>query len=176
MQRPLRIALAHGLGLTALAGLAACGLPQRYHAAQDVHAFFQAVQDDDQAAFEAHVDRPALRRELKAQVDQAASGAGLGADVLERVLGAGRGEALVDRMISPRSFRIAWRRSGVAAGRTPSAPEIAVMLRMPAPDEACLHDLKSDRCVLTFRREGGTFKLTGISAQAVRIGGAGAAS
>ena len=172
----LRTAIGHGLSLAALAALGACGLPERYRAAQDVHAFFQAVRDDDQAAFEAHVDRPALRRELRAEVDQAASGAGLGGDVLERVLGAGRSEALVERMISPRSFRVVWRRSGMPAGRAPSAPEIAVMLRMVGPDEACLRDLKSDRCVLTFRREGGTFRLAGISAGAVRVGAAGSTS
>jgi len=168
MATAVRTALARGLSAAALAALCGCGLPERYHAAQDVRAFFQAVQSDDKAAFEAHIDRPALRRELRDQVDQAAAGAGLGVQALEGLLGGRRGDELVDRMISPSSFRIVWRRSGISTGGPPSAPEIAVLLRMNGPDEACLHDFKSGRCVLTFRNEGGTFRLAEISAQAVK--------
>lgn len=172
MPLAVRTALARALSAAMLAALCSCGLPQRYHAAQDVRAFLQAVQDDDQAAFEAHIDRPALRRELTRQVEQAAAGAGLGAGELERLLGR-RGEAIADRMISPGAFRIVWRRSGLSTGGPPPAVELAAAIRMNGPDEACLHDFKSGRCVLTFRNEGGTFKLVGVSAQAAQAAPAG---
>ena len=76
-------------------------------------------------------------------------------------------------MISPGAFRIVWRRSGLSTGGPPPAVELAAAIRMNGPDEACLHDFKSGRCVLTFRNEGGTFKLVGVSAQATQAAQAG---
>jgi hypothetical protein len=40
--------------------LAGCASVQTFDAARDVHAFLVAVRDGDRAAFDAHVDRPAL--------------------------------------------------------------------------------------------------------------------
>src|ERR1700758_4182236 len=56
------------LGLVAFA-LTACATAQRLDAAGDVHALLISIRDDDQAAFDAHVDRAALKQELQAKVD-----------------------------------------------------------------------------------------------------------
>src|SRR5579864_8276470 len=63
-----------GLTTPALAGalalliLAACATTQRIAAAGDVHALMIAIRDDDRAAFDAHVDRDALERQLEGRI------------------------------------------------------------------------------------------------------------
>ncbi len=156
--------------MTALLGLTGCDLPVRYDAAKDVHDFLQAVKDNDRAAFEAHIDRPALRRQLRGQVGKAVAGAGFaGADV-DAFLGGHAGDALVDQLIAPETFRIVWVRSGVSPERIPSAAELLPLLRVEGPDSACLHDLKRpDRCALTFHKEAAGWKLAGVDAGAVQV-------
>ena len=56
-------------GLAALA-LSACATAHRLDAAGDVHALLISIRDNDQAAFDAHVDRPALKKDLQAKLDQ----------------------------------------------------------------------------------------------------------
>src|SRR5438132_802477 len=56
------------LGSAALAVLAGCATTQRLAAAGDVHSLLVAIRDDDQAAFEAHVDRRALEAEIQSVV------------------------------------------------------------------------------------------------------------
>ena len=52
------------------ATLAACASAQRLDAAGDVHALLIAIRDSDQAAFDAHVDRPALKNDMMAKLGQ----------------------------------------------------------------------------------------------------------
>lgn len=155
-----------------LAALAGCDLPQRYGAAQDVHAFLKAVQANDRAAFEAHIDRPALRAQLRESMASAAAGAGVEGPAVAALLQGKAGDALADRLIRPDSFRIAWDRTGLPSGHTPSAAEITPMLRITGPGRACLHGLKRPaRCLLSFRDEAGTWKLTGVEGRTVAVAG-----
>ena len=55
------------LSLIALA-LTACASVRKLDAANDVHALLIAIRDDDQAAFDAHVDRAALKQEIEARL------------------------------------------------------------------------------------------------------------
>ena len=61
--------------------LAACATPERFSAANDVHAFLISVRDNDRAAFNAHVDRRALEAQMRQamlqKVDQAQVGTSL---------------------------------------------------------------------------------------------------
>ena len=60
----LRVALSALLALS----LGACATVQRYDAAGDIHAFLIAIRDNDKAAFDAHVDRPALKAQMHARI------------------------------------------------------------------------------------------------------------
>ena len=44
--------------------LAACATANRVGAANDIHALLTAIRDDDRAAFDARVDRDALKAEM----------------------------------------------------------------------------------------------------------------
>ena len=159
--------------LSATAVLAGCGLPERYKAAQDVRALLVAVQSDDRAAFEAHIDRPALRAELKQELGRVAARSSIAGFDLGGLLGSATGERVADEMISLESFRTALRGSAADLQRIPAAAQIALLIKITAPGEACLHDPRHDRCVLTFRDEAGTWRLTGVSASSVKIGSTG---
>ena len=51
--------------LAAALALAGCATANRLGAANDVHALLVAIRDDDQAGFDAHVDRNALKEQLQ---------------------------------------------------------------------------------------------------------------
>lgn len=162
--------------LLAFAALALAGCEQaqqRYGAAQDIHAFFAAVESGDRQAFDAHIDRPALRRQLRSGIGQAigakAGVSGEAAEVLNDLLGSDSADQAMDRMISPESFRIVWQNSKIPIKTAPSAWQIAPMLQMTPPDQACLTKAPgSADCVMTFRDEAGTWKLTAIEMGAAR--------
>lgn len=160
------------LALTAIS-LAGCEqATQRYGAAQDIHAFFAAVESGDRPAFDAHIDRPALRKQLRSGIGQAIGAkvgmSGEAADVLNDLLGSDSADQAMDRMISPESFRIVWQNSKIPIKTTPSAWQIAPMLKITPPDQACLTKQPgSDDCVMIFKDEAGTWKLI-----AIEMGGA----
>jgi hypothetical protein len=155
----------------ALLALAGCGrLQERYRAAQGVHDFFAAVQSGDQAAFDAHVDRPALRAGLKDRLGKTLAG-GDGGGILGALLGSRSADSALDQMITPESFRILWRKSGLPTDRVPSAVEISPLLILKEPGKACVRKgLKSDQCVLDFMDEDGTWKLVGVNPGRLKLG------
>ena len=53
--------------LLALA-LASCATTSRLDAAGDVHDLLVSIRDNDKAAFERHIDRPALRRNIEGRL------------------------------------------------------------------------------------------------------------
>lgn len=161
------------LALTALLALSLAGceqLTERWRAAQGVHDFLASIQSGDTAAFEAHLDRPALRANLRDRLGHAV-GKGQGAEILSDLLGSRSADSAMDQMLTPESFRILWRASSLPMDRTPSAAEITPLLIMQGPGKACVRKgLKSDRCILDFKDEGGTWKLVGVAAGALQVG------
>jgi hypothetical protein len=151
--------------------LAGCEqLSERWQAAQGVHDFLAAVQSGDQAAFEGHIDRPAVRESLRSGLGHAVGG-GQGAEILGDLLGSKSADRAMDQMITPESFRILWRASGLPTDRVPTAAEIAPLLILQGPGQACVRKgLKSDRCVLDFKDEAGTWKLVGVEARGIKLG------
>lgn len=150
------------LAIAALS-LAGCQqLTERWQAATGVHDFLAAVQAGDQAAFEAHIDRPALRASLRDRLNSAL-GAGEAKEVLGALLGSRSADSALDQMLTPESFRIIWRASRLPTDRVPTAAEISPFMIMQAPGQACVRrGLKSNRCALDFKNEGGTWKLVGV--------------
>ena len=154
--------------LAAALALSACGGVQTRHgAAEGVREFFVAVQTNDRDAFEAHIDRDALRESLKTELRASASGCE--GELLDRLLTGGGGDALLDAMITPQSFKLAAERSGAAMRRTPSAVEVAAMLKMEGEDRACLRNPGQDACVMTFERAGEVWKLVALQGSQVQV-------
>lgn len=142
------------------ATLAACASVQRLDAANDVHALLVSIRNDDQAAFDAHVDRPALKRAIQARIEQSASKryGSLGA-----LLAPGLADFAGDALLQPQVFRLVAQRYGYSdRTRIPGPLAIAGALR-PMPDgRVCAVKKKDGPCFLTFTREAGVWRLTGF--------------
>jgi hypothetical protein len=151
------------VALAALAvSLAGCDIGVRADAAKAIERFLAAVHDDDRAAFEAAVDRKALRSDLSEQLTELARAKGV-------VVEGGPSEFALDRMISPGAFRIVEAKSGQALGHAPSAAEIALILKVRDKNHVCVGDPGEDRCSLSFAKRAGVWRLVGMQATDLRI-------
>jgi hypothetical protein len=145
------------VALVALA-LSACASAERLDAANDVHALLVAIRDDDKAAFDAHVDRAALKRELQAQVDQRLDKR-LGG--LSALLGQDVVSYAGDQLVQPRVFRLVAEQYGYKPGQAlPNVVAIAGALKSLPDGRVCAVAKKDGPCVLTFTKEDGVWKLT----------------
>jgi len=151
--RRLLIAL---LALTA----AACASGKRLDAANDVHALLLSIRDNDQATFERHVDRPALKQELQAMLDKR-----MAQDPrlqgLARLLGPSVVELAGDTLIQPRTFKLVAERYGYnAQAKIPGPVAIAAGLRTLPDGRVCAPEKKDGPCVLIFSKVDGVWKLS----------------
>jgi hypothetical protein len=152
----------------AVLALSACATVQRYDAAQDVHNLLVAIRDNDRAAFDRHVDRRALKRQLEARLIDETQGSGapsllqgLGITLAEPV-SALAGELL----IQPRVFR--WVAEYYGYRRTdpiPGAAAISPALRPIGGGRVCAIADRGGPCVLVFSRVDGVWKLTGFEGE-----------
>jgi hypothetical protein len=145
------------IGLAALT-LAACASVQRLDAANDVHALLISIRDNDQATFDAHVDRTALKQDLQSKltkrVDKRLGG-------WAALLGPQMIDVAGDSLLQPSVFKLVAERYGYGAGvRIPSSVEIAGALK-PLPDgRVCAVTKKDGPCLMSFTKEQGVWKLT----------------
>lgn len=146
--------------LIALLGLttAACASVQRLDAASDVHALLIAIRDDDQATFDAHVDRTALKQEFRTKltrrIDKRLGG-------LAELLGPSVIDVAGDTLVQPRVFKLVAEQYGYRdGGKIPNVVEIAAALR-PLPDgRVCAVAKKNGPCLMSFTKQSGVWKLT----------------
>jgi hypothetical protein len=136
-----------------------CATTQRFEAAGDVHALLIAIRDDDRPAFEAHVDRLALERELESRVLDHTQGAPQGVRTLGALLARPVARLAGDVLIQPSVFL------AVAEyyGYRPDAPipnelEIAGALRR-LPDGRVCAARRRGPCLISLADEGGTWRL-----------------
>lgn len=146
--------------LAAGALAAACASVERLGAAGDVHALLLSIRDNDQQAFEAHVDRPALKQAIQAKIEQGAAKRYGG---LAGLLAPGLAEFAGDALVQPGVFKLVARQYGYTdQSRIPGPVAIAGALR-PLPDgRVCAVKKKDGPCVLVFTKEQGVWKLTGF--------------
>lgn len=147
------------LGAAALA-LSGCATVQSFDAAQDVHAFLISVRDGDKATFNAHVDRPALKAQLRARLIEEVARS-RGADSLE-ALGATLAGPLVDAgvevLIQPQVFRAAASLAGYGPEtRIPNAAVISRQLKPLPQGRACV--IIDRACTFVFKEEAGAWRL-----------------
>lgn len=150
------------IALMALTLLAGCATTQRLAAAGDVHALLVSIRDDDQAAFEAHVDRRALERQLQARLEGEAEQAGVSEDwrSVGALLSGPLSRLAGDALLRPDVFRAVARSYGYGPEKPlPNALAVASMLRALPDGRVCAPRKKNGPCLLTFAEEGGTWRL-----------------
>jgi hypothetical protein len=158
---PARLILT-GLILTALAG---CATAARLDAAGDVHALLVAIRDNDRVAFDARVDRKALKRSIESRLMEEAErrteDAGL------RALGALVAPVLADAadkaVIQPSTFRAVASSYGYRPDQPiPGQVTIAGALKAMPDGRVCATRKKDGPCVLIFSQEAGVWRLSGF--------------
>ena len=147
--------------------LASCATAQKLDAANDVHDLLVSIRDNDRAAFDAHVDRVALRRDIErllvteGRKDPRLSGV---AALLAPSLAAIAGEALVQ----PEVFRLVASRYGYSRNtKIPSALAISQLLRRLPDGRVCAPTKKDGPCLLDFTQGAdGRWRLSGFEGDA----------
>ena len=148
--------------------LAGCATVQRLGAANDVHALLVAIRDDDAAAFEAHIDRPALQREIEARMARELQSSTT--DQRLKLLGALLGPTVArvagDVLIQPSTFRIVAESYGYRPSQAlPGPVGIASVLKPLDDGRVCATRKKDGPCVLVFAKQGDTWRLTGFEGE-----------
>ena len=149
--------------------LVACASVQRLDAAGDVHALLISIRDNDQAAFDAHVDRPALKQELQAKLDERI---GRSAELkgLSSILGPAVVDFAGDTLVQPEVFRLVAEHYGYTPKtRIPSQVEIAGVLKTLPDGRVCAVSKKDGPCLLVFTKEEGVWRLTGFQGDAAML-------
>lgn len=160
------------LALTVVAAsLTACATADRYDAAGDVHDLLVAIRDNDRARFDAHVDRRALKGQIEARLMDEARRRGSG-DALSALAALAAGpiaDVAGEALIRPETFHAAATYYGYTPDRPiPGRIAIASTLR-PAGDGRVCAAKKDGPCLLTFTREGATWRLTSFDPQAANL-------
>jgi hypothetical protein len=146
--------------LAATLALAGCATAQRLGAANDVHALLLSIRNNDVAAFDAHVDRPALKRQIEglivARADKRYGG-------LASLLAPGLADFAGDTLIQPSVFKYVAKQYGYGDdAKIPGPIEIAAALKTLPDGRVCAVKKKNGPCTLVFTHEDGGWKLTGF--------------
>jgi hypothetical protein len=153
------------IGLAALT-LAACASVQRLDAAGDVHALLISIRDNDQATFEAHVDRPALKQELQGKLDRQISRNKDQLGALASLLGPSVVDFAGDALLQPRVFKLVAEHYGYTSKTAiPNQVEIATALKPLDDGRVCAVTKKNGPCLLIFTKEQGVWKLTSFEGE-----------
>lgn len=150
--------IAAAIALALCAG--GCGGNVRKEAARDARALLLAAESGDAETFEAHIDREALRADLKAQLLTLPE-----IRALQSQLGEEVGDVAADRMISPEAVR----ETDAGVGRAPSLKQVSAALEVLDRKRVCLRDPEDKaRCVLTFEKQARGWRLTALNATDLR--------
>lgn len=153
------------LALLLALALSACATTSRLDAAGDVHALLVSIRDEDQAAFDRYIDRPALKRQIESRIVQEAraSDAPDGLKAFGIALAKPAAAVASAALIQPHAFRTI----AESYGYTPDQPipgrvTIAGALKHLPDGRVCATEHKHGDCLLMFANEGGTWRLTGF--------------
>lgn len=145
------------------ASLTSCSGGAPGGAAETASRLLAASAKGDRVAFEAEIDRPAVRDDVRRQMSEVARSQSLDVE-------GGPSEFTLDRMISPDALRIVRAGTGETVTKAPSARQIAAQMKTIDGKHACLRDnATTNRCLLTFGKAKGSWRLVGMQATDVRI-------
>jgi hypothetical protein len=146
--------------LLATLTLAGCATAQRLGAANDVHALLLSIRNNDVATFDAHVDRPALKRQIESLIVERTNKRYGG---LASLLAPGLAGFAGDTLIQPQVFKYVAQQYGYSDNaKIPNAIEIAAALKTLPDGRVCATKKKNGPCTLVFTHEEGGWKLTGF--------------
>ncbi|MDP3660936.1 DUF2939 domain-containing protein [Phenylobacterium sp.] len=148
--------------------LAACASVQKIDAAGDVHALLVSIRDGDDAAFDAHVDRPALEREIGARMTAELNkpSADPRLKMLGALLGSSAASLAGDALIRPKVFRTVAEYYGYREGQPlPGRMAIAGSLKEVGDGRVCATRKKGGPCLLLFTQEQGVWRLSGFEGE-----------
>jgi hypothetical protein len=149
----LRVAALCALMLTAQA----CGKRPEADASGAVQGLLAAAQAGDAPRFEALIDRPVLRADLRGQMIAVARANGL--DV------GGPSDLALDRMIGPQALKLVRAGDQAPLAAPPAESQVAALLKPLDKTRVCLHDLTpQQKCLMTFAREPAGWRLVGMPA------------
>jgi hypothetical protein len=155
--------LAAALALAA----ASCATVGNYPAANDIHAFLVSIRDGDRAAFDAHVDKAALKANLRArvmaEVAKRSDSGGAGLPGLGALLAGPLVDVAVDALLRPEVFKAIAEMHGYTADRPiPSSLAITQFVRQLGGGGVCVTTKKNGPCLLDFTDEAGVYKLVNV--------------
>lgn len=143
--------------------LSGCGLGVRGQATDAVQKFLAAVHANDRPAFEAMIDREALRGDLRRQLSEVGRSNGLEVD-------GGASEFALDRMITPRAFKLVEAGAGRPLAAAPNAKQIDGLVRMTDRAHACVGPAAPQSpCILSFAKQDGHWRLVGMRADQLTL-------
>ena len=152
--------------------LTACASLPKFEAAGDVHDFLVSIRNADRAVFDAHVDKDALKAQLRARL-LAETAKAKGADSLGALgafLAGPLVDAAADALIRPEVFRAVAEYLGYKPEQPiPDRLVIAQAMKRIDDDRVCVVEKKSGPCVLIFQKEGPTWKLAGFEGDLGRL-------
>lgn len=148
------------LPLLLAVALSACATVQKYDASADIHGFLVAVRDGDKASFDAHVDKPALKAQLRARLI-AEMAIAHGADS-NQTAGAVLAGPLVDLgvevLVRPEVFRAAADLLGYGPEQPiPNVLAIGHQVKPMPNDRVCV--VIGHSCAFIFKREDGVWRM-----------------
>ena len=147
--------------LAAVSTLAGCATVEHLGPASDVHAFLVSIRDNDQAAFDAHVDRPALKQNIETIIEQQGTKTYGG---IAALLAPSLADFAGDALVQPKVFKYVARQYGYTDGAPiPNTLVIAQALKSLPDGRVCTVKKKDGPCTFVFTREQGTWKLTGYA-------------
>jgi Protein of unknown function (DUF2939) len=141
---------------------ASCASVDRLDAAGDVHALLIAIRDNDQAAFDAHVDKDSLKRQLEAAMIAKTRSANIndGLKAVGMYLANAAADMAGDALLRPQVFHAAANYYGYTPDKPiPGRMAIAGALRPTNGGRVCAKKAKDGPCLMTFALEGGTWRL-----------------
>lgn len=150
-----KVSVVFAVALAAVLG--GCGLGVRADAAKAVAGFLDAVHHGDRTRFEAGLDREALREDLRRQI----VAVGLGSSL---VVDGGPSEFALDRRITPSAFHLVEAQTGQALPLAPTPAQVAALLKVQDRSHVCLQSPKTARCVLSFAKRNGVWRLVAMPA------------
>jgi hypothetical protein len=145
------------------AGLGSCGPGSRPDAAASASRLLEAIVRGDRQAFEAAIDRPAVRDDVRRQLTTLANATGLEID-------GGPSVFALDRMITPEAITVVDASSGRALTAGPEPAEVAAQMKRLGEDRACLRETpQAEDCALTFALSDDRWRLVGMKAMGLTI-------
>jgi hypothetical protein len=133
----------------------ACGRKSAPEGAEAAQSLLTAIWAGDARAFEASLDRPAIRADLRQQLTGLAR-----ANALD--VQGGASDAALDRMIGTAAIRLVQSGTGAPLTAAPSLAQAAALMKPLGKNRACLHGQAPDQCLLIFARQNGEWKLVGM--------------